>query len=223
MTWRHEAGIAREILSKARMFATMPSTRVVVFGGILEQAEWLEVLRALLDDDHGLTDADAITAALNARTHRPIELPKCLHFGFEGMVANETSRDLCRHLGVDPLRLAVVAGAFSRGSVTDADRAVSISAERRTKTKPPRAAIKVRLDGQATWSAGRFTLRRTSLPLTALQGLKGMSVDQIVDHEWEGWKSLQVTSAGLNGDATVIGTTASDAKRTGALAPLTSC
>ena len=183
-----------------------------VHGVAMERPAFRRFLRdTLLLEGQEDVDAEAVGARLAAvageRFEAPPEIAAANRLGIPS-----GSLSLARHMGIDPVRLAMCA-FDARGRAGDGARCVEATVRRalgreRTRGASDAILVKVTLSRGVTWTGRRLTARSTVVPAAVLQDLPGHSMRVVTDHSWSGWDSITVRSVERRGDSLIVDTDA---------------
>lgn len=167
-----------------------------------------ETLGLACDD---LEDSQTITERLSAHLHRACEAPSSIR-NLNSLMVSAAGLSLARHMGVDPLRLAMCA-FDARGRASDGAKVVDVEIRRALgraarQGEPDRLSVRITLANGVVWLGRRMTARDSVIPAAMLTTLPGRTMRAITDHPWAGWEDITITSTERRGNSLIIDTDA---------------
>ena len=210
MTWMIKPAVADEIIRIRAQFLTMPATTVAVLGVQLDRLAWAGFERDMLGTADIPSSPSELLSALSKRLASAPEIDSRLTKLFAGCRMDQVTHGLCRFLGVDPLGLAVLGACANSLSARSGQQAIDLTFTPAKAEKQAPALIEgaIRLSKQVLWRAGKLTIRQAVLPRSLMIALPGTTVDRVIEHPWDGWKSISITKVVRTKTATTLVTDA---------------
>lgn len=189
--------------------------RTITTHGIeLTQARHAAFLAVLGIDAEQALDEATIGARLAAVAGEPLAHNEDTAAMLEGIWATLICTRLAHAIGVDIARLTLAAADCSKAVMRNGCRTVAVSRADRYSGRDGVIGAIVSIDKRVRWNGSVLSITECTLPASALPGLEGRAVTEIVEMEWPCVQNVKVRRATMRGRTLSLATDAD------AMAPL---
>lgn len=206
MSWTVNAGIGRRLLNAISTVDRMRGATRVMMASLDREQFGAFLKETLLLRDEDVIDAETISARIARTIATPCRVPAVMAEENQ-LEINGTTLALCRHLGIEPLRLqlaAFEAKATARRDGVEMSVGTMRPYGRQRTTRKPSLTVRLGLAPGVQWHDGSLIIRRTTLPQAMLATLRGRPASDVLDHDWPGWRDLTVRGAACTGDTLTV-------------------